>query len=79
MVNAWLYGNQCLEMSSALITGIYMYFGIIIDMQLKIGGQAKFLFFLFLNKKHISRNMRFPTMWHAQPAKAQISLRIRAV
>ena len=26
-----------------------------------------------------SRNMRIPTMWYVRPAKAQISLRIRAV
>ena len=28
---------------------------------------------------HLSHNMRFPTMWHVQPAKPQISLRICAV
>ena len=28
---------------------------------------------------HLSRDMRFPTMWYVRPAKAQISLRIRAV
>ena len=28
---------------------------------------------------HISRGMRFPTMWYVRPAKAQTSLRIRAV
>ena len=27
----------------------------------------------------MSRDMRFPTMWYVQPAKAQTSLRIRAV
>ena len=27
----------------------------------------------------MSRDMRFPTMWYVQPAKPQISLRIRAV
>ena len=27
----------------------------------------------------MSRDMRFPTMWYVRPAKAQISLRIRAV
>ena len=37
-------------MSSDLIAGIYMYFGII-DMQLKIGGQAKFIFFLISQQK----------------------------
>ena len=29
-------------------------------------------------KKHFRRNMRFPTIWHVRPAKAQISLRICA-
>ena len=29
--------------------------------------------------KYLSRNMRFPTMWYVPPAKAQPSLRIRAV
>ena len=28
---------------------------------------------------HLSRDMRFPTMWYVRPAKPQISLRIRAV
>ena len=28
---------------------------------------------------HMSRDMRFPTMWYVRPAKPQISLRIRAV
>ena len=28
---------------------------------------------------HLSRDMRFPTMWHVRPAKTQTSLRIRAV
>ena len=28
---------------------------------------------------HMSRNMRFPTMWYVPPAKPRISLRIRAV
>ena len=28
---------------------------------------------------HMSRGMRFPTMWYVRPAKPQISLRIRAV
>ena len=28
---------------------------------------------------NLSRDMRFPTMWYARPAKSQISLRIRAV
>ena len=32
-----------------------------------------------LAMKHLSRNMRFPTMWYVRPAKAQTSLRIRAV
>ena len=27
----------------------------------------------------LSRDMRFPTMWYVRPAKAQTSLRIRAV
>ena len=27
----------------------------------------------------MSRDMRFPTMWYVQPAKAQTSMRIRAV
>ena len=27
----------------------------------------------------MSRNIRFPTMWYVRPAKAQTSLRIRAV
>ena len=50
MVNAWLYGNQCSEMSSDLISGIYMYFGIIIDTQLKIGRRAKIYFSYFSTK-----------------------------
>ena len=29
--------------------------------------------------RHISRDMRFSTMWYVRPAKPQISLRIRAV
>ena len=29
--------------------------------------------------KHLSRDMRFPTMWYVRSAKAQTSLRIRAV
>ena len=28
---------------------------------------------------HLSRDMRFPTKWYVRPAKAQTSLRIRAV
>ena len=28
---------------------------------------------------NLSRDMRFPTMWYVRPAKAQTSLRIRAV
>ena len=28
---------------------------------------------------NMSRDMRFPTMWYVRPAKAQTSLRIRAV
>ena len=28
---------------------------------------------------YLSRDMRFPTMWYVQPAKPQISLRMRAV
>ena len=27
--------------------------------------------------KHLSRGMRFPTMWYVLPAKAQTSLRIK--
>ena len=27
---------------------------------------------------HMSRDMRFPTMWYVRPAEAQTSLRIRA-
>ena len=27
---------------------------------------------------HLSRDMKFPTMWYVRPAKPQISLRIRA-
>ena len=29
--------------------------------------------------QHMSRDMRFPTMWYVRPAKAQTSLRIRTV
>ena len=29
--------------------------------------------------EHMSRDMRFPTMWYMRPVKPQISLRIRAV
>ena len=32
-----------------------------------------------LNIHHVSRDMRFLTMFHVRPAKAQTSLRIRAV
>ena len=32
-----------------------------------------------MKKTYLSRNMRFPTMWYVPPAKAQTSLRIRAV
>ena len=28
---------------------------------------------------YMSRDMRFPTLWYTRPAKAQISLRVRAV
>ena len=28
---------------------------------------------------HMSRDMRFPTMWYVRPAKAQTSLRIRVL
>ena len=31
------------------------------------------------NQNNMSRDMRFPTMWYVRPAKAQTSLRIRAV
>ena len=34
---------------------------------------------LFYNKTLLSHDMRFPTIWYVQPAKPQISLRIRAV
>ena len=30
-------------------------------------------------KENMSHDMRFPTMWYVRPAKAQTSLRIRAV
>ena len=30
-------------------------------------------------KLHMSQCMRFPTIWYVRPAKAQTSLRIRAV
>ena len=30
-------------------------------------------------REHLSRDMRFPTMWYVRPAKAKTSLRIRAV
>ena len=29
--------------------------------------------------RNLSRHIRFPTMWYVRPAKAQTSLRIRAV
>ena len=32
-----------------------------------------------IHSKILSRNMRFPTMWYVQPAKAQTSLRLRTV
>ena len=32
-----------------------------------------------MSKLHMSRDMRFPTMWYVRPAKPQISLRIGAV
>ena len=31
------------------------------------------------DKRNLSHDMRFPTMWYVRPAKAQTSLRIRAV
>ena len=31
------------------------------------------------DQNNMSRDMRFPTMWYVQPAKAQTSQRIRAV
>ena len=31
------------------------------------------------SKNNMSRDMRFPTIWYVRPAKAKISLRIRAV
>ena len=34
---------------------------------------------VYLQINHMSRNMRFPTMWYVWPAKPQINLRIRAV
>ena len=34
---------------------------------------------IFLTHDIMSRNMRFPTLWYVQPAKARTSLRIRAV
>ena len=36
-------------------------------------------FLLYSNTVHMSRNMRFPTMWYVRPAKAQTSLHISAV
>ena len=30
------------------------------------------------NAQHLSRGMRFPTIWYVRPAKAQTSLRMRA-
>ena len=30
-------------------------------------------------QEHLSRNMRFPTMWYVRQANVQTSLRIRAV
>ena len=42
--------------------------------------QIQFRLFIIGNSYHnLSRDMRFPTMWYVQPAKPQISLRIRAV
>ena len=35
--------------------------------------------FLFTCQIHMSRDMRFPTMWYIRPAKAKTSLRIRTV
>ena len=46
---------------------IYKLFNAPIQMQLQ----------LILNKSKLSRDMRFPTMWYVQPAKAQTSLLIR--
>ena len=37
------------------------------------------LLVVFCSKYDMSRDMKFPTMWYMQPAKAQTSLRIRAV
>ena len=34
---------------------------------------------LTVSQIKLSRDMRFPTMWYVRPAKAQTSLRIRAV
>ena len=33
----------------------------------------------FDSTEHMSLGMGFPTMWYVRPAKAQISLRVRAV
>ena len=31
---------------------------------------------MLMHKKHVSRDMSFPTMWYVQPASPQISVRI---
>ena len=35
--------------------------------------------YVFIEVRHLSHDMRFPTIWYLRPAKAKISLRIRAV
>ena len=42
-------------------------------------GLSALLCVLFLPLSHMSRGMRFATMWYVRPAKAQTSLRIRTV
>ena len=41
--------------------------------------QCSHAHFWKIGLKHMSRDMRFPTMWYVRPAKAQTSMRIRAV
>ena len=42
-------------------------------------GYRGFTITLYRGGKRLSRDTRFPKMWYVQPAKPQISLRIRAV
>ena len=56
------------------------YFSVLISIEVFIEGctymNSQYTLFTYLDMSH---DMRFPTMWYVRPAKAQFSLRIRAV